>query len=98
MCVFVKIHFRFETMKVINQLCDFRQNSNISKLFFDVYANDSIHDTMIQFEPHMNETFVYCKLFDKWVNCSEIFFRTLSATGFCYSFNVIRLSEYLTDE
>lgn len=79
-------------------MCEYGRNSNMSKLFSDVYANDSMYETMEDLEPDMNETFVYCNLFDEWVNCSEIFFRTLTNTGFCHTFNTVRLSEYLTDK
>lgn len=85
-------------MRVINQLCDFGKITNVSKFFTEPYVNDSIYGTMIETAPDINETFAYCKLFGEWINCSEIFFPTLGQTGFCFTFNTVRLSEYVTDE
>lgn len=86
-------------MKVINQLCEFgKKQKNLTKLFPDLYAPRSVYRTIMENVPELNETFVFCKLFNKWINCSEIFFPTLTNQGYCYSFNTVRLSEYLTDE
>lgn len=87
--------FRFETMKVMNQLCQF--DKNMSKLFTDQYASESMYATMIKVLPHMSETFQFCKLFDEWINCRDIFFISMSNEGYCFSFNLVRLSEQLTD-
>lgn len=84
----------------MNQLCEFgKKNKNLTKLFPELYVNESIYKTMLHNAPNMNETFAYCKLFGVWTNCSEIFFPTISnAEGFCFSFNTLNLPEFLTDE
>lgn len=85
-------------MKTFYQSCEYSKYSNLTKLFTDDYANDSLIHLMDKLEPDFSDTFVYCKLFDKWIKCSEIFFRSVSDTGLCYSFNTVRLQDYLTDE
>lgn len=82
----------------MNQLCDFTAYENISKLFRELYVPEYMYFTMLNVAPQMNDTFAFCKLFDQWVNCEEIFFPVVTDAGFCYSFNTLRLPEYLTDE
>lgn len=91
--------FRLATMKVINQLCEsYGAPKMISKLFNDVHADDSVYEVIHSIGPHFSETFVYCKLFDTWVDCRKILAPFVSETGLCYSFNTISLREILTDE
>lgn len=85
-------------MKVIYQVCEYGRSSSLLNLFSDDFASDSIMDTMVDIEPNVNETFVYCRLFDKLIECNDIFFRVLSDTGYCYTFNSVRLPEHLTDQ
>lgn len=91
-------YFRFETMKVINQLCEFGKTTKITELLNDTYANEAIYDTIKKIAPAMNETFAFCKLFGEWINCSKIFFLSMHESGFCYSFNIFKPSERMTDE
>lgn len=85
-------------METVAQLCEERPNSNLMKLFPDSYADDSMFGIMRDVEPEFNETFVLCKLFDRWIDCGAIFSRTLTEHGFCRSFNRISWGEYATDE
>ena len=85
-------------MKIINQLCDYGRSTNVSKLFPEMYAPETMYETMFTLAPDKNETFAFCKLFNKRIDCNEIFFTTLSDSGYCYSFNTLRIDEYLTDE
>lgn len=87
-------------MKVVNQLCESHgvQRDQISKLFNDVYADQGIYNTIYTIGPHFNETFVFCKLLNEWVDCKKIFAPFVSETGLCYSFNTISLREILTDQ
>lgn len=85
-------------MKIINQLCEYKDYKNVSKLFHDSYISESVYHTMRLTVPDMNETFAFCKLFDEWKDCDEIFFPTVTDAGFCFTFNALKLSEYLTNE
>lgn len=85
-------------MKVVAQFCEERPDSNLLKLLPDLYADDSMYETMIDVGPDFNETFILCKMFDRWIDCGEILFRTMSESGFCQSFNTIRLEELFTDQ
>ena len=83
----------------MNQLCEFPcGRKDMSELFTDVYTNNTMYGTMLNVQPEISETFVFCKLFDKWINCNELFFPVLSDAGFCFSFNTVRLSEHVTNE
>lgn len=94
----LNLFFRFEAMKVMNQLCKFEKTRKVFKLFADEYAEKSMFQTMRSIDLDMNDTFAFCKLFDKWIDCDEIFFPVLTDTGICYSFNTMRLPEVLTNE
>lgn len=86
-------------MKIVNQLCESRGiRGEISKLFNDVYVDDGVYDVIETIGPDFNETFVYCKLRDEWIDCEKIFSPFMSETGLCYSFNTLSLREILTDE
>lgn len=91
--------FRLETMKVVNQLCK-REKSRkaITDLYPDLYTNSTIFEVIQRIAPDFNETFIFCKHFDKWVDCNQILFPFLTDEGFCYAFNTISLSELLADE
>lgn len=84
-------------MKVVAPLCEMPPTRKLSERL-DSYADGSIYDTMIALEPEFNETFILCKLFDKWIDCSKIMDRTLTEKGFCHSFNTISLQEFFTDQ
>lgn len=90
--------FRLEIMGLAVQMCERKQNQEIFKLLPNLYVNDSVYVTMTQILPDLQEMIVECKFFDKWRNCSDIIYPTLTGKGFCFSFNAIALSEYLTDE
>lgn len=93
-----RIYFRFETMKIINQLCEDYQSERITKLFHELYAPENMYRTMMNIAPDLNDTVAFCKLFDKRVSCDKIFVLSLSDDGFCFSFNLLRLSERVTDQ
>lgn len=88
-----------ETMKIVNQLCESHGvREEISKLFTDVYAQEMVYQVIDSIGPYFNETFVYCKLLDSWIDCDKILSPFISETGLCYSFNSISLRELFTDE
>lgn len=93
------INFRLKIMKAINQVCEqsaFTQN--ISKLFPDDTDDNSILDIIDSVAPDFSETFVLCKLFDRWKNCSEMLTPIITEKGKCYSFNSLNLLDYLKNE
>lgn len=94
------LFFRLETMKIVNQLCERNEESRgrISKLFNDVYADAGIYEAISSIGPYFDETFVHCKLLDKWIDCDKILKPFISEVGLCYSFNTINLRELLTNE
>lgn len=88
-----------ETMKIVNQLCgNFGIRDNISKLFNDMYADDTIYHVLGNIGPDFNETFIYCKLLNEWIDCDKILAPFMSEIGLCYSFNTLSLREILTNE
>ena len=91
--------FRLETMKAINQLCkQERPRKTITNLYPDLYTENSIYDVIQRFAPDFNETFVFCKRFDKWIDCKKVFYPIITREGYCYTFNMMSLTELLTDE
>lgn len=87
-------------MKVVNQMCVYQgAHQTITNLFpTDSHIDNSIYETIERISPNFNETFIFCKLFDKWINCNEILFPFLTDEGFCYTFNAISLGDLLTDQ
>lgn len=86
-------------MKIVNQLCEINGvRKEISKLFNDVYAEEMVYHVIESIGPEFNETFVYCKLLNTWIECNKILTPFLSETGLCYSFNTVSLREILTNE
>lgn len=90
--------FRLKIMALALQQCEREPDEKILKLFPNMYLNESVYRTMRKILPKFEETIFQCKFSDKWRNCSEIMFQSLTDKGLCYSFNRISLPEYLTDE
>lgn len=85
-------------MKVATQICENRISMQVSQMFPDELADDSILSTIEEMAPELDDTIVQCKVFDSDRNCAEIFFPIVTETGICYSFNLLNIKDLLTDE
>lgn len=85
-------------MRVIHQLCEVGKKRNISKVYHELFVPEFMYEILLNTAPSIKDTFAFCKLLNNWIDCNEIFFPFLTDAGFCYSFNTLRLPEYLTNE
>lgn len=80
--------FRLATLKLITQFC----NEGFSppketEHFSDEYLNDEIWSTIDGIAPAFNETYIFCKLFNKRIDCGKLFVPRITERGLCYTFN-----------
>lgn len=89
-------------MKAINEICRNGQtimHQNITKSLPDESIDESILKYIFDIlAPDFNETFVGCKLFDKWIDCETVLHSMLTDKGKCYAFNNLNIHEILTSE
>lgn len=66
----------------------------------DEYSKDDedIWDTINGIAPAFNETFVFCKLFNKWIDCNKLFVPQITGRGLCYTFNSLNANDMFTNE
>lgn len=85
-------------MKVMTQLCDEWIGYDVLESFSDNYSEPSILATIRSLAPKLEDTMVFCRLFDKQINCDKILFPRISAGGVCYTFNAMNKNDTFTDE
>lgn len=90
--------FESKTMKLASQYCYDSVFPSVTRNFSDEYLDDSVWSAINEIAPAFNETFVFCKLFDKWVDCNKLFVPRTTERGLCYSFNTLNVYEMFTDE
>lgn len=89
-------------MKLAYQLCSpfvYSKSfgSRIATNFSDDYLNDDIWNTINDYAPAFNETFMFCKLFNKWIDCGKLFVPQITQRGLCYTFNTLNFHELFTN-
>lgn len=90
--------FRLKFMKVAAQTCDEWFGSEMRKHFDDNFTDSSFLSDIAQMAPTLEDTMVYCKLFNWVSNCSEIVFPIYTTEGLCFTFNSMNINDILTDE
>lgn len=96
-CHFI-IRFRMKVMKLARQFCFEGMTRNATGRFLDDYLDDDIWETYNDITPAFNETFAFCKLFNKRVDCAKLFFPQITEKRLCYSFNSLNVRDMFTDE
>lgn len=92
------IDCRSKTMKLASQYCYDSVFPSVTQNFSDEYLDDNTWSTINDIAPEFNETFVFCKLFGKWVDCGDLFVPRTTERGLCYSFNTLNVDEMFTNE
>lgn len=92
-----KFHFRLKLMKLVSQYCFEGSSSYLINKFPDEYLDDDTWSTINEIAPAFNETFIFCKLFNKWVECNKLFVPQITERGLCYTFNAFA-NEMFTNE
>lgn len=85
-------------MNAIGQFCADGIAAKVLEQLPDEYLDDSILSTLVDVSPLFHETFISCKLFGKYKNCSDWLFPTLTEDGLCYTFNSINQFEKFTNQ
>lgn len=85
-------------MKVACQICDEWMSSDIVRHFSEDFNDKSIISKITEMAPTFEDTVQYCELFNKEVNCGEIFFPIFTEEGLCYTFNSMDTIEVVTDQ
>lgn len=85
-------------MKLATQFCFDGITPEDTGLFSDEYLDADIWNTIINIAPAFNETFVFCKLFGKIIDCEKLFYPQITERGLCYTFNTFNVHEMFTNE
>lgn len=87
-------------MKLVKQFCFEHQSPSVTDEFVDEYLkdDDNIWNIINAIAPAFNETFVLCKLFNKWIDCKKLFVPQITGRGLCYTFNTLNANEMFTDK
>ncbi|XP_031638903.1 pickpocket protein 28-like [Contarinia nasturtii] len=88
-------------MQIVGQVCDDRIMPDMFDFFSSSksnYSDDSIMSVFNELAPAFDETFVFCKLFHKWLKCHDIFHPIISSEeGLCYVFNGSNIKDIVTN-
>lgn len=85
-------------MKMASQFCFEGFLDGMNNKFSDEYLDEEMWNTINDIAPPFNETFVFCKLFNKWIDCDKLFYQRSTERGLCYTFNTLNIHEMYTDE
>lgn len=85
-------------MKLVSQYCFEGTAPYVTSKFPDDYIDDDTWSTINELAPPFNETFVFCKLFNKRIDCNKLFVPQITDRGLCYIFNTLNANEMFTDE
>lgn len=66
--------------------------------FDDSTSSESIHDTIENISPNLQDILDKCGWQNRKMNCSEIFSPVLTEDGLCVTFNALNSYETYTDE
>lgn len=84
-------------MKMVCLICDDLVANDVFDYFPDNYSDNSIINTFNNVMPKLEETMVFCKLFDKWSTCEKLLFPMVTEEGICFTFNAISFKEMATN-
>ena len=86
-------------MKLAGQFCYDHVAPVMIDQFSDEYLNDDdIWDTINEIAPEFNETFIVCKMRNKWIPCEKLFIPQITERGLCYTFNTLNADEMFTNK
>lgn len=85
-------------MKLASQYCTDDIFPSVVSEFSDEYLDVNSWTTIKEIAPAFNETFVFCKLFDKRFDCGMLFVPRTTERGICYSFNTLNVYQMFTNE
>lgn len=89
---------RSKTMKLASQYCYDSVFPSVTRNFSDEYLDDDTWSAINEIAPAFNDTFVYCKLFNRMMDCDKLFVPRTTERGLCYSFNTLNVYEMFTNE
>lgn len=87
---------RFRLLKVATQYC--RPLPEILGNISDNFADESILSMIKYMSPRFDETFLECKVFGEYRNCSNIFVPVINGDGLCYTFNSLNVRDLYTNK
>lgn len=96
--VTVTCHFRLKLMQLASQYCFDGSSPDMLEKFPDKYLDDDVFDAINGIVPALNETLIFCKLFNKWIKCDELFVPQITERGLCYSFNTLNVHDMFANE
>lgn len=85
-------------MKVASQICDEWISSDIVTHLSDNFTDNSIYSIITEMAPAFEDTLTFCKLFNKNIDCSKIFFPIFTDEGLCFTFNSMYVKDVVTDQ
>lgn len=85
-------------MKLATQYCTDGIFPSVIRNFSDEYLDINSWTTIKEIAPAFNDTFVFCKLFNKWIDCNKLFVPRTTQRGLCYSFNTLSVYQMFTNE
>lgn len=85
-------------MKIVSQLCDDWTANDILEFFTDNFSDNSVLNTIKDIVPRFEDSFLFCKLFDKWTSCDKYLFPIITEEGLCYIFNAVNINETISNE
>lgn len=87
--------FRAMRLNAATQVCPYlSENIKLS----DHFASESIHRTLQEIAPTLNESIAFCRWRDIKNGCINLMVPTLTDHGLCFSFNTLNWHEMYTEE
>lgn len=85
-------------MKMAVQYCEESLVDDIITMLPDAHVDNGIWQTIKEIALDQNETFVFCRIFDRKDDCEKLFRPVVTEAGLCYTFNSLNMNEMITNE